>query len=68
MPHILIVDDEKAIRDEALTDLKFVAGEQWDPALKQQRDNANRPALTFNRCHTFVQQVSNEARQNKPQI
>lgn len=61
-------DDEKPLRDEALIDLKFVAGDQWDAKLKQQREQAGRPALTFPRCHTFVQQVSNEARQNKPQI
>jgi len=61
-------DDEKLIRDEALIDLKYVAGDQWDPKLKQDRERAGRPALTFPRCHTFVQQVSNEARQNKPQI
>jgi portal protein len=61
-------DDEKLLRQEAEVDLKFVAGDQWNPALKQQRENAGRPALTFPRCHTFVQQVSNEARQNKPQI
>jgi hypothetical protein len=60
--------DEKPLREEALIDLKYVAGDQWDPALKQQREAARRPALTFPRCHTFVQQVSNEARQNKPQI
>jgi hypothetical protein len=61
-------DDEKLIREEALTDLKFVAGDQWNPSLKQDREAAGRPVMVFNRCHTFVQQVSNEARQNKPQI
>ena len=60
--------DEKSIRDEALVDLKFVAGDQWEPAIKKQREDAGRPAMTFPRCHTFVQQVSNEARQNKPQV
>ncbi|HEY6018766.1 MAG TPA: portal protein, partial [Candidatus Paceibacterota bacterium] len=60
--------DEKQLREEALTDLKYVAGDQWDAKLKQDRINAGRPALTFPRCHTFVQQVSNEARQTKPQI
>lgn len=61
-------DDEKLLRDEALIDLKYVAGDQWDAKLKQERERNGRPALTFPRCHTFVQQVSNEARQNKPQI
>lgn len=60
--------DEKPIREQALLDLKFVVGDQWDAAVKNERVTKGRPALTFNRCHTFVQQVSNEARQNKPQI
>lgn len=62
------VGDEKNIREQALLDLRFVAGDQWDSAVKTERTSKGRPALTFNRCHTFVQQVSNEARQNKPQI
>lgn len=60
--------DEKPIREQALLDLRFVVGDQWDAAVKNERVTKGRPALTFNRCHTFVQQVSNEARQNKPQI
>lgn len=60
--------DEKSIREQALLDLKFVVGDQWDATVKNERVTKGRPALTFNRCHTFVQQVSNEARQNKPQI
>lgn len=60
--------NENDIRLEAVTDLRYVAGEQWDDRIKQDRNKAGRPALTFPRCHTFVQQVSNEARQNKPQI
>jgi hypothetical protein len=60
--------DEKPIREQALLDLRFVVGDQWDATVKNERVTKGRPALTFNRCHTFVQQVSNEARQNKPQI
>jgi hypothetical protein len=60
--------DEKPLRDEAEIDLKFEAGDQWNEALKASRIANGRPALTFARCHTFVQQVANEARQNKPQI
>lgn len=60
--------DEKDLRDEAAKDLRFVSGDQWDEKVKADRIKAGRPALTFNRTHTFVQQVSNEARENKPQI
>jgi hypothetical protein len=64
-------EDEKHLRDSFISDLKFASPDgagQWDEQVKQQRQNAGRPAMSFPRCHTFVQQVSNEARQNKPQI
>src|SRR5690242_2249728 len=62
------VGDEGPIREQALLDLRFVAGDQWDEKVRFDRSATGRPVMTFNRCHTFVQQVSNEARQNKPQI
>jgi len=64
-------EDEKDLRAKFVSDLKFASpdgDDQWDPQLKAQREAAGRPAMAFPRCHTFVQQVSNEARQNKPQI
>jgi hypothetical protein len=64
-------EDEKHLRDKFVSDLKFASpdgDDQWDPVVKMQREQASRPAMSFPRCHTFVQQVSNEARQNKPQI
>jgi len=64
-------EDEKHLREEFVSDLKFASPDgkdQWDPQVKMQREQAGRPAMSFPRCHTFVQQVSNEARQNKPQI
>lgn len=64
-------EDEKELRRKFVSDLRFASpdgDEQWDPQLKLQREQAGRPAMAFPRCHTFVQQVSNEARQNKPQI
>ncbi|WP_348269745.1 portal protein [Edaphobacter paludis] len=65
------VEDEKHLREKFVSDLKFASpdgDDQWDPLVKLQREAAGRPAMSFPRCHTFVQQVSNEARQNKPQI
>lgn len=64
-------EEEKHLREKFASDLRFASpdgDDQWDPQLKQQREMAGRPAMAFPRCHTFVQQVSNEARQNKPQI
>ncbi len=64
-------DDERELRAKFVADLKLSSpdgDDQWDPQIKQQREMAGRPAMAFPRCHTFVQQVSNEARQNKPQV
>lgn len=64
-------EEEKDLRMKFIDDLRFASpdgDDQWDQQVKQQRISAGRPAMAFPRCHTFVQQVSNEARQNKPQI
>lgn len=64
------VDAERENRAEAKIDLEFVVGHQWDPALKAQRENGlnPRPALVFSKLNGPIQQVSNEARQNRPVI
>jgi hypothetical protein len=64
-------EDEKHLRDKFCDDLRFASpdgDDQWDPQVKMQRVANGRPTLAFPRCHTFVKQVSNEARQKKPQI
>jgi len=55
-------------RDDALEDLEFLAGEQWDANIKGRRDAEGRPALTVNRLPQFVRQVTNEQRQSKPSV
>ena len=60
--------DEMEIRAAAEEDLRYVAGDQWDEDVISARKAQNRPFLTFNRLPTFVQQVTNESRQNKPSI
>jgi hypothetical protein len=62
------IADEKDLREEYSKNVRFEAGEQWDPAVKEARIKSGRPALTFPRCHTFSQKVANEARQNKAEI
>lgn len=61
-------ESEKDIRKEAAEDLRFLAGEQWDQEVLQAREKSGRPALTFNKLPTFVAQIANEARRNKPSI
>ena len=67
----IAAEEEKELRDKFISDLKFASpdgDDQWDSQVKIQREQAGRPAMSFPRCHTFVQQVSNEARQKKPTI
>ncbi len=61
-------DFERVNWDDALDDLQFVAGEQWDDAEKLLRESANRPVITINHMKKFVRQVTNDVRLNKPQI
>src|SRR5215831_10805340 len=61
-------DAEKQNRDAALKDLKFARlSEQWDDADKKRR-GADRPMLTINKLPSYIRQVVNDARQNKPSI
>ena len=54
---------------EAKEDLRFGRlGEQWPEQVRRARKIDQRPCLTFNRMPTFIRQVVNDARQNKPAI
>lgn len=61
--------DEACNRANYEADIRFGRlGEQWPENIKIDRQNENRPCLTVNRCPSFVRQVVNDARQNKPSI
>lgn len=55
-------------RDAALDDLKFLAGEQWDPGVREQRIKKKLPVVTINTLPQYVGQVSGDIRINKPSI
>ncbi len=55
-------------RAPAVADLEFLVGNQWPEEIKRTRQLENRPCLTFNRLPTFLHQVTNDQRQNKPGI
>jgi hypothetical protein len=51
------------------SDVRFARkGEQWGEADKKLRDDQGRPMLTINKLASFIRQVVNDARMNKPQI
>ncbi|MDR3439871.1 portal protein [Telmatospirillum sp.] len=65
----LASDSEDDNRKEALEDLRFARlGEQWPRDVRRQREIDGRPCLTLNRLPSFIRQVVNDARQNRPQI
>lgn len=64
----LCIDAESENRAEGLIDQRFRCGEQWDDAVKQARLLDGRPMLTINKLQTFLHQVINDQRQNKPGI
>ena len=62
-------ENESDNRENALDDLRFGRlGEQWDRKDAKNRSDEGRPMLTINRMPSYIRQVVNDARQNKPSI
>ena len=59
---------ERDNREKGDEDMEFRAGMQWDPKVKAKRDEFERPSLVINKMPQFVQQITNEQRQNRPSI
>ncbi|MDT8333004.1 portal protein [Roseomonas gilardii] len=66
------MEADRENRLEAVTDLQFLAGEQWDAATRADRAGGDgrsaRPMLVFNQMPEIVNQVANDIRQNPPAI
>jgi len=60
----LLADEDN--REAALEDKKFVAGEQWDPLVMQQRQGL--PCLTINTIPQFTAQLVGDWRTNKSAV
>ena len=63
-----VLSSEAMNRKDAVDDLMFKNGEQWPPNIKTQRVLEKRPCLTVNKMKTFVHQITNNMRQNRPSI
>lgn len=62
-------DAESSQRKIAQECLEFgILGEQWPEEVKKQRESEGRPCLTINRLPSFLKQVTNDARMNRPAI
>lgn len=64
----LAIEAETQNRAQALSDLKFSAGDQWPAFIQVQRELEHRPCLTINKTDAFIRQVVNEMRQQRPQV
>lgn len=64
----IALDADADNHTNAKDDLRFLSGEQWPDQTKRQRQLEGRPALTINTLPTYLHQVTNDQRQNKPSI
>lgn len=62
------ISAESENRKSGLDDKMFKAGDQWPTAIMAQRNLDKRPCLTVNKLPTFVHQITNDQRQNRPSI
>ncbi|QWF19293.1 portal protein [Lysobacter capsici] len=64
------VSFDSTLRTAAVDDLRFgfIPGEQWDPRQRAVRQRAGRPCYEFNKVRQHSKQITNDLRQNRPQI
>jgi hypothetical protein len=59
---------EQHDREEALLDLRFYVGDQWEEGLRNERYQMGRPCLTIDRIRPIVMMVVNEFKQQRPGV
>lgn len=64
----MVSEAETSIRSLALEDLKFRKGEQWPAEVENERVRDGRPCLVINKIPQFINQITNDQRQNRPSI
>ena len=62
------IDADRENREDALDDLKNIAGFQWLDSIREARETAGKPCITINRLPQFVRQVTGDIRQLNPAI
>jgi hypothetical protein len=77
--HDAILGEAKRFREKCITvnaenrrlavdDLTFLSGKHWDSRDAALREKEGRPVLTIDKLSTFVRQIKNDQRINKPSI
>jgi len=64
----LVNDADSSNRAEALQDIKFAAGDQWPVEIQNSRNLEARPCLTINKIDSYIRQVTNQQRMQRPRI
>jgi len=62
------VDADSHNRREAVEDLNFLNGQQWDDAELKRRKVSGRPALMVNHLNKYVDQIVGDMRQNRARV
>lgn len=53
------------LREEGKIDMRFVAGDPWEPEDRRAREDAHRPCMSFDMLGQYLNQAGNTIRQNK---
>jgi len=61
-------DSDSNNRAEALDDVRFAAGDQWPVDVQNSRVLEARPCLTINKLDSYIRQICNQQRQQRPRI
>ena len=64
----IATDATREDRIQAIQDLEFLNGDQWDTDIKNQRKIDGRPAITINLTQTNVRRIENTLKQQRPRI
>lgn len=62
------ISAEAENRKSGLDDKQFLSGNQWPTEVMAQRNLDKRPCLTINKLPTFIKQIINGQRENRPSI
>lgn len=62
------LNEWKEDREEGATDIKYLAGDPWNPKDRREREDAGRPCISLDELNQYINQYNNSLRQNKRSI
>jgi hypothetical protein len=54
----------REIREEARTDMQYIAGDPWDPKDRKLREDNDRPCMTWDELNPYINKLLNDPKQN----